>query len=231
MALPSPKRKRGQDTIPRLQPVSLRPSLGDSEDDNSPRTSVAGRFKQLDLQSPAPLNHGVEEPSSKRIALNHRTFSDDKEDPTLHLSTKPPPNSGPQAMQPPPSSLFTFSNLTTSEPLQHTATMARPGSPPLESLPSELYWSDCEITGHDPNDPEDDLYGINGIGFKATPAVAWARSQRRKQQLADYKNREAREARQRRIERRKVGGGDATAVLASADTSANKEPRVRFEHG
>ena len=65
-------------------------------------------------------------------------------------------------------------------------------------------WHQSEITGHQisTDDPNDDGYGINGIGFKPTPAVAWIRYQKRKQQLAEYKSREMREARQKRSERR-----------------------------
>lgn len=77
---------------------------------------------------------------------------------------------------------------------------------PLE-LPS-LTWQDSEITGHLAQDPEDDGYGINGIGFKPTPALAWARSQRRRQQVTEWRAREAREERRRRLEKRKGSGSD-----------------------
>jgi hypothetical protein len=71
-----------------------------------------------------------------------------------------------------------------------------------------LAWSDSEITGHNPTDPDDDGYGINGIGFKPTAAIAWARSQKRKKQVAEWKSREAREARERRRERRVANNMD-----------------------
>ena len=77
---------------------------------------------------------------------------------------------------------------------------------------SALTWKDSEITGHlvDPfTDPDDDGTGLNGIGFKPTPALAYARSQRRRQQLSEWKARETREARAKRSERRRrrgVGG-------------------------
>lgn len=29
----------------------------------------------------------------------------------------------------------------------------------------KLWWSEAEITGHDPQDPADDGEGINGVGF------------------------------------------------------------------
>jgi hypothetical protein len=84
-------------------------------------------------------------------------------------------------------------------------------SPPLAETPSEedpLVWHDSEITGHNPSDPTDDGYGINGIGFKPTASIAWERSQKRQRQVAEWKNREAREARERRRERRR----DATEL-------------------
>ncbi|KAJ4348418.1 uncharacterized protein N0V89_009792 [Didymosphaeria variabile] len=79
-------------------------------------------------------------------------------------------------------------------------------SPPL----STLTWQDSEITGHlaDPSkDPDDDGTGINGIGFRPTPAIAYVRAQKRKQQILDWKAREAREARAKRSERRRRGIG------------------------
>jgi len=89
---------------------------------------------------------------------------------------------------------------------------------------ASLTWHDDEITGHDPDDPEDDGEGINGIGFKPTPAMAHARAERRKQQLAEYRSREAREARAKRSERRR---GSPTLMVALKD---NPEPvrKVRF---
>jgi hypothetical protein len=85
-----------------------------------------------------------------------------------------------------------------------------------------LTWHDDEITGHDPSDPEDDGEGINGIGFKPTPAEARARAERRRQQMAEYKSREMREARAKRSERRR-GGANMTA--GSKEDVAR---RVRF---
>jgi hypothetical protein len=86
-----------------------------------------------------------------------------------------------------------------------------------------LTWHDDEITGHDPNDPDDDGEGINGIGFKPTSAEAYARSQKRRQQMAEYRNREAREARKARSERRR-GSGIDKATRDEAETAR----RVRF---
>ncbi|KAF1934991.1 hypothetical protein EJ02DRAFT_153812, partial [Clathrospora elynae] len=95
-------------------------------------------------------------------------------------------------------------NPSSSQPRPRNKSPSPP--PPL----SALTWQDSEITGHlaDPaTDPDDDGTGLNGIGFKPTPALAYARSQKRRQQLNEWKARETREARAKRSERRRRGVG------------------------
>ena len=87
-----------------------------------------------------------------------------------------------------------------------------------------LTWHDDEITGHNPDDPDDDGEGINGIGFRPTPAMAHARMEKRRLQMAEYRNREAREARAKRSERR---GGSDTQSRASREEEETAR-RVRF---
>ncbi|TVY52852.1 hypothetical protein LSUE1_G010295, partial [Lachnellula suecica] len=84
-----------------------------------------------------------------------------------------------------------------------------------------LTWHDDEITGHNPTDPDDDGTGINGIGFRPTAAEAYARTQKRKQQMEQYRTREAREARAKRSERRR----------GEMEGQRDKERKVRFEVG
>lgn len=93
-----------------------------------------------------------------------------------------------------------------------------------------LTWHENEITGHDPDDPDDDGEGINGVGFRPTPAMAYARSEKRKLQMTEYRNREAREARAKRSERRRTGVNSKKEREAEsvADESAR---RVRFLEG
>lgn len=86
-----------------------------------------------------------------------------------------------------------------------------------------LTWHDNEITGHNPDDPDDDGEGINGIGFKPTPAIAYARAEMRRKQLADYRSRESKEARAKRSERRRGSPG-----LNSAARDEEAARRVRF---
>lgn len=100
----------------------------------------------------------------------------------------------------------------------------RPGKPPASPPLSALTWQDNEITGHligPANDPDDDGTGLNGIGFKPTPAIAYQRAQRRKQQLQEWKARETREARAKRSQRRNRG--------VSARPSASREREAAVE--
>ena len=98
-----------------------------------------------------------------------------------------------------------------------------------ESMTSDqvsLTWQDDEITGQDidKTSPDDaDGLGINGIGFRPTPAMAYARSQRRKQQINEWRAREAKEARQKRMERRRGGGSE------SKSDPVDFGRKVRFE--
>jgi hypothetical protein len=93
---------------------------------------------------------------------------------------------------------------------------------------SSLTWKNSEITGHlaDPStDPDDDGTGLNGIGFKPTPALAYARAQRRRQQVLDWRAREAREARAKRNERRKRGVG--RTAHSSREGTVERETTIK----
>ncbi|KAI0382401.1 hypothetical protein F5Y04DRAFT_45711 [Hypomontagnella monticulosa] len=73
----------------------------------------------------------------------------------------------------------------------------------IDPIRAALTWHEDEITVYDPEDKDDDGTGINGIGFRPTPAIAYARAQKRRQQLAEYKKREESEARAKRNQRRR----------------------------
>lgn len=89
---------------------------------------------------------------------------------------------------------------------------------------ADTTWQDSEITGHHIHTAlGDDGEGINGIGFRPTPAIAQARSQKRKHQLSEWRAREAKEARQRRYEKRQGCAVDA----GNGDESQRRV--VRFE--
>ncbi|KAM7186833.1 hypothetical protein V8F33_011591 [Rhypophila sp. PSN 637] len=94
----------------------------------------------------------------------------------------------------------------------------------VDPVRASLTWHDDEITIYDPDDSDDDGTGINGIGFKPTPAIAYARTVRRRQQLAEYKKREEREARAKRNQRRR-----GSPVPGLVELKGNVERRrVRF---
>jgi hypothetical protein len=84
------------------------------------------------------------------------------------------------------------------------ASISRTAQPDV-AIEDSNYWQEGEITGATAglDDSDDDLEGLNGIGFKPSPAESEARAMRRKQQILDYKSREAKEARQKRSERRR----------------------------
>ncbi|KAL3462988.1 hypothetical protein BJX64DRAFT_257946 [Aspergillus heterothallicus] len=114
-------------------------------------------------------------------------------------------------------------NRTTPIPVK--ARIGRKSPPPSGEADEDLLtWNDSEITGHNPTDPDDDGYGINGIGFKPTAAIAWARAQKRQKQVTEWKSREAREARERRRERR--DGNDLDKLRTVQSGGINK--RVKF---
>ena len=219
----------------------------------SPRTVAAGHLQSLELQDHGQIPkldfQGLSDEQEVRRASKHRSNGDgseslvnDNDSSIVRL------NEGIQ---------FTFggklhktvSSLNTNDipEIPETPTI-RPTSPaiplpssvelkvypkfppPLRSPSPEvsLTWHESEITGHDPTDPSDDGYGINGVGFRPTPAIAHARAQKRKQQVAEWKNREAREARQRRSERRWKGEKvEGTPVRGTRDGVLQQREQIR----
>ncbi|KAK3997969.1 hypothetical protein QBC44DRAFT_314722 [Cladorrhinum sp. PSN332] len=103
-------------------------------------------------------------------------------------------------------------------PKPASSSKAKSSEAVVDPLRASLTWHDDEITIYDPDDSDDDGTGINGIGFKPTPAIAYARTVKRKQQLAEYKKREEREARARRSQRR--GAGTASGRVSSPARSS-----------
>ncbi|KAL4796877.1 hypothetical protein BDV19DRAFT_387748 [Aspergillus venezuelensis] len=98
--------------------------------------------------------------------------------------------------------------------------------PPSDNTGEDLLtWNDSEITGHNATDPDDDGYGINGVGFKPTAAIAWARTQKRQKQVSEWRNREAREAREKRRARRVGNDLDKLRTVQSGAI----QKRVKFD--
>lgn len=244
----SPKRKRGApDSIessplgsPRISRITTAlpeyPFPQDIKDrshrpeEGSPSSRVTGQFRTLDLQGTfvrqiafADAGH-----AKKRFAqaneeqLSQNTGDDPSPDAQCALSPPDPENNVYPVHDNPGLEKFPPSSNIVDRPRAHSR------SPPLDGNPEDnpMTWHESEITGHNPTDPSDDGYGINGIGFRPTPAIAWARSQRRKQQLAEYRNREAREARERRSQRRR--GESAELTAENAENTKKKGAKVRF---
>jgi hypothetical protein len=254
----SPKRKRNSEPneySPILSPTLTRvathlqefPFVGNNEPvdrtrGGSPRTCVAVQLHALDLQQRAMADVGH---TSKRLAPMR---TENGSQPTgyqhhmqdIHFGSSNPPPPPQQANDNtkssatntprPPNAAFAFEAGEISAVNVGQSQMRR-RSPPLDGNPEDnpLTWHPSEIIGHDPDDPNDDGYGLNGVGYKPTPAQAWARSQKRKQQLAEYKSREAKEARQRRSERRRLESRDASPDDGGGHAK-KKAVRVRFEN-
>lgn len=211
------------------QPFSQ--SLREKSEDGSPSSKVTGQLRSLDLQGTfvrqiafADAGH-----TKKRFAQSDDErgsqaplsgYSHDADGCALSLAA-PVNNVHPAITRSHPQTSASSSNIV-DRPRTHSR------SPPLDGDPEDnpMTWHESEITGHNPTDPNDDGYGINGIGFKPTPAIAWARSQKRKQQLADCRNREAREARQLRSERRRAESRELSAERA--ESVKRKSAKVRF---
>ncbi|KAH6623369.1 hypothetical protein F5144DRAFT_550922 [Chaetomium tenue] len=148
--------------------------------------------------------------------------------PPAHPRSRPPKRAGtppfpfPTTTKPPPRNTPTPTPTTTTTP------------PPTitDPLRASLTWHDDEITIYDPDDSDDDGTGINGIGFKPTPAEAYARTVRRRQQLAEYRKREERDARAKRSLRRRGGGspapGGEVVRVGGGKKGKGERRRVRF---
>jgi hypothetical protein len=97
----------------------------------------------------------------------------------------------------------------------------------VDPVRAALTWREDEITIYDPDDEDDDGTGINGVGFRPTPAMAHARVMKRRQQMAEYRKREESDARARRSLRRHA----AAAAAMAPTTAAVQSRKVRFMEG
>lgn len=225
MSASSPKRKRGH-TLPINTNHPLPRLLSDDDLDehggNSPRSKVARKLDDLEIHGNATELDSANPATKPMDFMALSTEHQDKADMTSVHAVSPGYS---RKLQSSPKAKSPIDKTPSTLPEN-----PRSKSPPLIGELSDEFWHDSEITGHDPDDPNDDGYGINGVGFKPTAAMAWSRSQHRKQQLTDYKNREAREARQQRSERRKRLLDDGDEV-PSVESSPRKTARVHFENG
>ncbi|PGH02907.1 hypothetical protein GX51_04363 [Blastomyces parvus] len=227
----SPKRKRDDIDYRRrtasTSPASSRTSISAKDDhlddecspaigENSPPISVAGDLGELDLHGTS--SHGLES-TSHGASDDKQTADKMDEEPSVQgtMNVDVPSIATPTDTKdkekiplalPGGGDLQATSLIPVyqhkSKPRSQRKHRSRRKSPPLSGDEDEnpLTWRDSEITGYAPTDPSDDGYGINGVGFKPTAAIAWDRSRRRKKQVEEWKSREAREAREMRKSRR-----------------------------
>lgn len=226
----SPRISRISTTLPEFTYIQNYPERSDRQEDGSPSSTVTGQLRTLDLQGTFVRQIAFTDAghAKKRFAQSGEgPAPQDIDDKFSHDAqcASPPPDSANNVI--PPNTGLGLDGRTSSWTILDRP-RAHSRSPPLDGNLEDnpMTWHESEITGHDPSDPNDDGYGINGIGFKPTPAIAWARSQKRKQQLADYRNREAREARQRRSEKRR--GGSAELSADGAENVKKRNGKVRF---
>ncbi|KAL2151112.1 hypothetical protein VTH82DRAFT_6210 [Thermothelomyces myriococcoides] len=135
----------------------------------------------------------------------------------------------------PSRSAFSASSSSSSSSASSSASSSSTSPTITDPVRAALTWHDDEITIYDPDDSDDDGTGINGIGFKPTPAIAYARAMRRRQQLAEYKKREEREARAKRSARRRgaladslTSAGDLVASSGIGKKGKAERRKVRF---
>lgn len=246
----TPKRKRQVDdsfTIEAPSPSRLRttnlPSRPivehDQSNGGSPRTKVAGHLKGLELAETPQLDFPMTNPRFGSAAFNPLISLPSQK---FNAPVTPPHSSdGPLSINtqfegkaaapleiPETPRLRPVSSPT---PPPSATKLKTAKSPPPSSSAQALWWTDDEITGHDPKDPSDDGYGINGVGFLPTPAIASARAERRKKQVAEWKNREAREARQKRSERRKKKDLEVAEAVAAGNENAQADDSTHVEEG
>jgi hypothetical protein len=100
----------------------------------------------------------------------------------------------------------------------------------IDPVRAALTWHEDEITVYDPEDEDDDGLGINGVGFKPTPALAHARSMKRRQQMAEYRKREESDARAKRSLRRRAGPAITIAPDPESQESSRKVRFTEAEH-
>ncbi|OAR00758.1 hypothetical protein LLEC1_05735 [Akanthomyces lecanii] len=227
------KRKRGQETPPTPLKFTFNLSDQDTVEDgsSSPRTTVAYRFKGLDLQSGGG-GDGLAASQAADVADEFLSKRQKPDQPMSDVSNAidPAAAASPSKEASPERVAHTpVGGNEASEPgTPESPSRNRAGTPPLklkmyqpqavhdsdsddedshivDPVRAALTWHEDEITVYDPDDKDDDGTGINGIGFRPTPAIAHARSLKRRQQITEYRKREESEARARRNQRRREG--------------------------
>ncbi|KAK3306021.1 uncharacterized protein B0T15DRAFT_534092 [Chaetomium strumarium] len=213
------------------------PEVEMQDPDPPPPTSIPeSQPSDLPVDQSSPGRRG-RSPNSVRIAIDDAVVeqSETVANTGMDADARPPPQPRSQTRPRASRRAGTPPLSTTTKPKSKSKSTS-PSRPAItDPLRASLTWHDDEITIYDPDDSDDDGAGINGIGFKPTPAIAYARTVRRRQQLAEYRKREEREARAKRSLNRRRGRGESPVPSALAmETAAGRKEgkaerrRVRF---
>ncbi|KAB5518119.1 hypothetical protein GE09DRAFT_514116 [Coniochaeta sp. 2T2.1] len=184
------------------------PQDGDLEPDTAV-DKVLPRIPQTRPRSKTPPVFAIERPGTPPLK---------KSIPTTQPASTDRPSPPPPSLQPTPAFQWPPSPPDTADSTEAITVAFR----------ASMTWHEDEITIYDPDDSDDDGTGINGIGFKPTAAVAYARGVKRKQQLAEYRKREEREARARRSQRRRGtasprAGSPRRSVVSDASVGGSEK--------
>ncbi|KAJ8607629.1 hypothetical protein MRB53_040148 [Persea americana] len=196
--------------------MSISSRNGTPEVHDSPRTSVARHMGHLSIKETRLKQQSHSPSPSKRARLSDEVSAMDGPVIFLHQAGDSDSNHIPSIEGDPSPDLSNEQDAQSAETLQIPSNANRSKrfrSPPPPNITQlsiasdqnneSAFWSRADITGQILDlAAGDDGEGINGIGFRPTSQAAYARKQRRKQQINEWKAREAREARQRRFDRR-----------------------------
>jgi hypothetical protein len=207
----------------------------------SPRASAAHQLSYLAIGDGA-VDGASEAPEPSATTPSQPSSSKDSDLPTFRFTVQSThgPSGDESATTPPAKRILPPRGIKSPRP-RFRSLPHPPPEPPRTASESKktekendwgydlrsLTWQDSEITGHLLLDPDDDGEGINGIGFRPTPAMALERSERRKRQVSEWRSRQAQDERERRAERRRR----ARAIFSKMDMpSQSSLPKkvVRF---
>ncbi|QIX00155.1 hypothetical protein AMS68_005672 [Peltaster fructicola] len=184
---------------------------------DSPRSRVAQRLGSLDIRadsdhhgSPSPRKRVKIDTASSHNTRTGRSIGRNAQSGTIDSSMRVSKrvSSGDRSLSPRAKDSNTSAGAALAPPPSRR--YRSPPPPQLQSMHDStsadvnaLTWQVSEITGTDIDvQAGDDGEGINGIGFRPSPQMAYAKRQKRKQQIESWRMREARDARQKRLEKR-----------------------------
>lgn len=175
---------------------------------DSPRSKVAERLRSLELESWRGGSPSYVQPRKRMRAAEDEDDDEDDDERKTDRNLDDDDAS---------------SNMTSTAPKRAQPKHKQHCGSPTAADRAAQTWKESEITGHDidPTSPDDDGEGINGVGFKPTPAMEYVRRQKRRQQVSDWKAREAKDARQKRIERRRGASGSGSEKEGGVSTGVS----------